>query len=99
MVAIQRSGSPDAHLSALLNEPDISSLGGPFTYLGATVSLSSFGVFGIGGEAVWDPTLSTNGSFAGIQADVTAGKSIDNLPAMLLDVHGYQSVTSRTSLG
>jgi hypothetical protein len=79
---------------ALLNEPNISGLSGPFTYLGATVSLPSFGVFGVGGEAVWDPTLKTNGSFAGIQADVTAGKSIGKVPSMLLDVHGYQSVTS-----
>jgi hypothetical protein len=44
---------------------------------------------GVGGEAVFDPSVHENGSFVGLQADIAVGPSL--LP---FDVHGYESMTS-----
>jgi RHS repeat-associated protein len=74
---------------ALLNEPDIFRLSGPFVYGGGSVSISGIPLLGAAGEAVFDPSMAGSG-FVGVQAELQIGKAVKDLSTLF----GYRSVTS-----
>lgn len=72
---------------ALLNEPDVFHLSGPFVYLGASVTIPRWKLFSAAGELVYDP--SRNNAWVGVQADIQAGYG-----PLSGELHGYESITT-----